>query len=68
MTPVDDLAALRWVERNEDKPHRCPECHAVATWERETYGPRTVLTCPRECGIQWRAGHRLNRNWRTATS
>lgn len=49
----------RWVHRNEDKPHRCPECHAVATWEHKRYGPRTVLVCPRECVIRWRVGRRL---------
>jgi hypothetical protein len=51
---------LRWVRRNEDKPHRCPECHAVATWDRESAGPRTVLRCPHGCG-QWRYGRRCHR-------
>ncbi|MET9262367.1 hypothetical protein [Amycolatopsis sp. NPDC004079] len=49
---------LRWVRRNEDKPHRCPECHRVVTWDREAYGPRTRLRCVR-CGVQWRAGRRV---------
>jgi len=50
---------LDWVRPNTDKPHRCPRCHAVATWGRKQYGPRTRLTCPRGCGVQWRAGSRL---------
>jgi hypothetical protein len=49
----------RWVGRNTDKPHRCPECHAVATWDHKRYGPRTVLVCPRDCGVRWRAGNRM---------
>jgi len=52
---------LRWVQRNTDKPHRCPECHAVATWEHDKYGPRTVMVCPRECGVRWRIGQRMKR-------
>jgi hypothetical protein len=52
------MSETRWVERNEDKPHRCPECHAVATWGRGEYGPRTRLVCPRDCGVQWRVGNR----------
>jgi len=58
------MSETRWVKRNEDKPHRCPECHAVATWDRPAaYGPRTVFKCPRTCGVQWRAGNRWNRSW-----
>jgi len=49
---------LWWVRRNEDKPHRCPGCHAVATWEHKRIGPRTRLTCPNGCGLQWRYGRR----------
>ena len=56
---------MRWVQRNEDKPHRCPLCHAVATWDKSTQnrpiGPRTKLKCPRGCGVQWRAGFRQKR-------
>lgn len=51
-----------WVDRNEDKPHRCPGCHAVATWNRLVYGPRTRITCPRGCDIQWRIGCRALRS------
>ena len=29
------MNALTWVRRNEDKPHRCPSCHAVAAWKTE---------------------------------
>lgn len=47
-----------WVDRNEDKPHRCPVCHRVVTWERSEYGPRTRLKCSR-CGVQWRSGVRV---------
>jgi len=50
---------MRWVSRNEDKPHRCPECHAVASWGKETMGPRTRLVCPNDCNVQWRYGRRL---------
>lgn len=53
---------LRWVDRNEDKPHRCPECHAVATWGKWSRGPRTRLVCPRDCGVQWRVGDRVSRS------
>lgn len=56
--PVPAGGRLRWVRRNEDKPHRCPRCHRVVTWEREEYGPRTRLTCP-PCGVQWRSGVRV---------
>jgi hypothetical protein len=52
------VEGLRWVERNEDKPHRCPECDAVATWGHYTFGPRTRFTCPKGCGVQWRIGMR----------
>lgn len=55
------MTARRWVKRNEDKPHRCPECHAVATWYLDKFGPRTRLICPRNCGVQWRVGARLTR-------
>lgn len=51
----------RWVQRNEDKPHRCPECHAVATWDKERYGPRTKLHCPNQCRVQWRTKNRQPR-------
>lgn len=51
---------FRWVRRNEDKPHRCPECHAVATWDHKHAGPRTRLRCP-QCGVQWRYGERLRK-------
>lgn len=55
------MSELRWVERNEDKPHRCPECHAVATWDLDSYGPKTRLVCPSGCGVQWRVGQRYTR-------
>ena len=51
-----------WAKRNEDKPHRCPKCHAIAVlpWLRSMegrgYGPRTVFAC---CGVKWRAGTRV---------
>lgn len=48
----------RWVRRNVDKPHRCPRCHSVVTWDRCKYGPRTRLVCP-YCHVQWRAGKRV---------
>ncbi|QYN17489.1 zinc-ribbon domain-containing protein [Amycolatopsis sp. DSM 110486] len=48
---------FRWVQRNVDKPQRCPECHAVRTWDRTRYAPRTRLSCPR-CGVRWRVGDR----------
>jgi hypothetical protein len=48
----------RWVHRNEDKPHRCPWCHGVATWDHERYGPRTQLVCPNKCCVRWRVGRR----------
>ncbi len=57
-TGVRPVGMLRWVGRNEDKPHRCPECHRVVTWERKRYGPRSRLTCP-PCGVQWRSGTRV---------
>lgn len=54
-------APLRWVKRNEDKPHRCPECHAIAFWDKEHAGPRTIIRCPNECEVQWRFGIRMKR-------
>jgi hypothetical protein len=58
---VDTKARWRWVKRNEDKPHRCPECHAVATWDKHIYGPRTKLKCPARCWVIWRVGNRMTR-------
>jgi Family of unknown function (DUF6283) len=58
---VSTTASLRWVRRNEDKPHRCPGCHAVATWDHRHAGPRTRLRCPRDCRVQWRYGARQQR-------
>lgn len=52
---------MKWINRNEDKPHRCPECHSVATWNRRSHGPRTRVVCPNGCGVQWRMGDRLTR-------
>lgn len=58
---------LRWVPRNEDKGHRCPECHGIAekAWDRSVaergIGPRTVLSCPNDCGVKWRVGYRSKR-------
>lgn len=70
---VAELDSPRWVKRNEDKPHRCPECHAIADQARGCYGPRTRFTCPAGCGVQWRPGTRLSRSlfsrsahWRSA--
>jgi hypothetical protein len=49
----------RWVQPNSDKPHRCPECHLIAERARSGgHGPKTVMTCPGECGVQWRHGGR----------
>jgi hypothetical protein len=60
--PVDPMTgesrAFRWVRRNEDKPHRCPECHHVVTWNRARYAPRTRLKCD-SCRVQWRSGMRV---------
>ncbi len=52
---------FRWTRRNEDKPHRCPNCHAIAAraWFGGGYGPRTILTC---CGLKWRVGNRAGRD------
>ncbi len=49
-----------WVKRNEDKPHRCPRCHAIADRanSERPLKPRTKLVCPRDCEIQWRYGLR----------
>lgn len=58
--PLSDT--LTWVDRNEDKPHRCPCCHAVASYDRRTAGPRTRMVCPRGCGVQWRYGSRASRD------
>lgn len=57
-------ATPTWVRRNEDKPHRCPCCHAVASYDRRTAGPRTRMVCPRGCGVQWRYGSRATRDLR----
>lgn len=64
--PIDcpcENPGWRWVKRNEDKPHRCPECHAIATWEMHGYGPRTKLKCPTGCRVIWRPGRRVNRQY-----
>lgn len=53
-----------WTRPNTDKPHRCPECHAVADTARGEYGPRTRMTCPYGCPVQWRTGHRSSRSGR----
>jgi hypothetical protein len=52
---------MRWVKRNEDKPHRCPECHAVASWGKDCMRPKTKLVCPNDCGVQWRYGLRMKK-------
>lgn len=44
---------LKWVRRNEDKPHRCPECHMVR--RRTNWGPRTTVACG-PCGVRWKMG------------
>lgn len=56
------MAELRWVRRNEDKPHRCIECHGIAlrAWEGR-YAPRTVMSCPNACGVRWRVSVRTQR-------
>lgn len=53
---------MRWVNRNEDKPHRCPECHAVAMWDNDKAGPRTLVRCPLDCNVQWRYGRRWQKH------
>jgi hypothetical protein len=59
----------RVVERNHDKPHRCPRCHAVAlrAWEDRGYGARTWLRCEYGCYVRWQTHHyssRLTKAWR----
>lgn len=49
---------MRWVKRNEDKPHRCPECHAIPARCRSYLGPRTAVSCPL-CRVKWRMGVRF---------
>lgn len=44
---------MKWVGRNKDKPHRCPECHAVR--RRTHWGPRTTVVCG-PCGVRWKMG------------
>lgn len=60
-------AELRWVKRNEDKPHRCPGCHGIAlrAWSSKGYGPRTTLYCPNDCTVKWtpRARGKRRRMW-----
>lgn len=51
---------MKWTKRNEDKPHRCPSCHAICLSPSRTTGPRTVLKCP-DCQLQWRHGTRTPR-------
>jgi hypothetical protein len=52
---------MRWVRRNEDKPHRCPECHTIPDRCRAlVLGPRTAVSCAR-CGVKWRMGVRYTR-------
>lgn len=46
-----------WVTRNEDKPHRCPECHRIPDRCRKRWGPRTAASCAL-CGVKWRMGSR----------
>lgn len=48
----------RVVAPNDDKPHRCPRCHAVAQRCRgdRGYGTRTWLRCEYGCYVRWRAG------------
>ena len=61
------MTGEQWSGRNEDKPHRCPECHAICTWDLKSFGPRTVLRC---CGLKWRVGNRARRDpmrWRWFT-
>jgi hypothetical protein len=54
----------RIVERNYDKPHRCPRCHAVAlrAWQSRGYGPRTWLRCEYGCYVRWRTHQHTDRN------
>lgn len=52
----------QWVDRNEDKPHRCPYCHIISDRARSDngYGPLTIMTC-RWCRVQWRTYTRAKR-------
>lgn len=50
---------MRWVRRNGDKPHRCPECHAIPDRCRSYLGPRTAVSCA-PCGVRWRMGVRYD--------
>jgi len=61
--PYPESDTLTWVRRNEDKSHRCPCCHAVSTYDKRTFGPRTRVVCRIGCGIQWRIGGRLTRHY-----
>jgi ribosomal protein L37AE/L43A len=50
---------MHWVKRNEDKPHRCPKCHAICAWDKEPQ-PKTILNC-KDCKVKWRYGMRYPR-------
>lgn len=45
---------LRWVRRNEDKPHRCPQCHTIAAWDDPGHA-WTVWRCE-GCRVRWFKG------------
>lgn len=55
------------MKRNEDKPHRCPNCHKIAerAWSAVTdnmgAGPRTVYACE-TCRVRWRVGMHVKRH------
>lgn len=53
---------MRWVKRNRDMPHRCPECHSIPDRARGVCGPRTAISCAR-CGVKWRMGVRNTNEW-----
>lgn len=46
----------RWVARNSDKPHRCPACHAVRTFDAANRW-HVTLACPK-CRVRWWYGRR----------
>lgn len=46
------------VAPNDDKPHRCPNCHAIpdAAYEHGKAVPGYIYVCRKaDCGVKWRA-------------
>lgn len=43
---------------NADKPHRCPQCHAVAVGGGDEFSPFRVYTCC-QCGTRFTRWPRL---------